>query len=34
MIDALDDRTTRPGLLAAGYLPEFWRRVASGEMDE
>jgi MOSC domain-containing protein YiiM len=34
MIEALDDRSRRPGLLAAGYLPEFWRRVASGEMDE
>jgi len=31
MIEALGDRSIAAGLLEAGYLPKFWRRVASGE---
>lgn len=31
MIEALGDRSRGPALLEAGYLPNFWRRVASGE---
>jgi MOSC domain-containing protein YiiM len=34
MSDALDDPARRPDLLAAGYLPGFWRRVATGESSE
>ncbi|MEO7042443.1 MAG: MOSC domain-containing protein [Gemmatimonadaceae bacterium] len=31
MIEALRDRSGGAALLEAGYLPNFWRRVASGE---
>jgi MOSC domain-containing protein YiiM len=31
MLEALGDRSRIPELLAAGYLPQFWRRLALGE---